>query len=67
MIVMQQVTGHTYTLGHPVEPNASIAMMNVIAADQHINWSMDFVPSHFRTGEQAAEVDMMYFIVGDGG
>jgi hypothetical protein len=58
-IIVKQVAVHVRALGHPVQPKATVRMIDVVVADLDVNCSMELDPRHLSTGEQTPNVNVM--------
>ena len=52
-------------MGHPVEPEATAATIDMVAADLHVDRPVQFDPGHFATAEPALDVNVMDLVIRD--
>jgi len=66
IVVVEQVGTDARALGHPIEPDADVAAIDVIVGDLGINGGMELDAGHLRAGEQSPRMDVVNRVSGDG-
>lgn len=65
IIVIEQVPPDARALGHPVQPDAFLGIMDAVAGDQRIDTGVEFNAGHFSAPEIAVSVDIINVVAAD--
>jgi hypothetical protein len=65
-VVVHDVADYQGPLGHPVQPQATERVVNMIAADHRVDGGVELEGRLFGTTETTTGMDMMHLIVADG-
>ena len=64
-IIMAQVSTDASPLGHPVQPNASARVMDVVVLDQRVDGGVQFDARHLSSAEGFVAMDVVDMVSGD--
>jgi hypothetical protein len=61
-----EVAGHARALRHPVQPDAAVGVVDVVAGDEWCRWRVELDARHLGAVEELADVDVVDVVAGDG-